>query len=58
MLILLATAYHCPIHPWSRRIPPEASENSEEAAPCEQCGATGQRSDADFCYRCGVRYQR
>ena len=33
-------------------------KNSEEAAPCEQCGATGQRSDADFCYRCGVRYQR
>ncbi len=33
-------------------------KNTDQAAPCEQCGAIGQRKDADFCYRCGIRFQR
>jgi len=33
-------------------------KNSDQAAPCEQCAAVGQRRDADFCYRCGIRFQR
>ena len=31
---------------------------TDQAAPCEQCGAIGQRKDADFCYRCGISFQR
>ena len=33
-------------------------KNTDQAPPCEQCGAIGQRKDADFCYRCGIRFQR
>ncbi len=33
-------------------------KNTDQAAPCEQCGAIGQRKDADFCYRCGISFQR
>ncbi|MGB1708604.1 MAG: ion transporter [Rubripirellula sp.] len=29
---------------------------NEQAPPCEQCSATGQRDDAEYCYRCGKRF--
>ena len=29
---------------------------NEQAPPCEQCNANGQREDAEFCYRCGKRF--
>lgn len=29
---------------------------NEQAPPCDQCAATGQRHDAEYCYRCGKRF--
>ncbi|MCP4944231.1 MAG: hypothetical protein GY924_19930 [Planctomycetaceae bacterium] len=29
---------------------------NEQAPPCEQCNANGQRADAEYCYRCGKRF--
>jgi voltage-gated potassium channel Kch len=33
-------------------------KNTDQTLPCDQCAAVGQRDDADFCYRCGKRFQR
>lgn len=32
--------------------------NTDQTPPCDQCEAVGQRDDADYCYRCGQRFQR
>ena len=29
---------------------------NEQAPPCDQCNALGQREDAEYCYRCGKRF--
>ncbi|MFK8114581.1 MAG: ion transporter [Rubripirellula sp.] len=29
----------------------------EEEPPCENCEASGQRADADYCFRCGIRFE-
>lgn len=32
------------------------NQQTHDEPPCENCMASGQRADADYCYRCGVRF--